>query len=461
MPTPRRATLLHASIPVALTAALLLIASIQLKVTMHVPMIIGTIAAAIMALSLGYPWKEIQAMMVGGVGSITAVLFILMLAGCLMGVWIISGTVPAMIYYGLRILTPKTFLALSFLLCAAVSTSMGTAFGTTSTIGIAMMGIGQALGLPAPLVAGAIVSGVYFGDRLSPLGSALNLSSAVTDSDIYETMRHLVATTIPATIICTAVYAILGQRAASAGTANQAGAYLDFLAAHFNLSLWLLLPPLLVVILAVSRVPAIPSLASGAVLGGIMAWLFQGASVAAIFSSLHKGFVSNTGVEVMDKLLSRGGIVGMTDVLTLLMISMAFSGILETTGALHALVKRPIEMVRNVPQVIGATALLSTLIAFIAANQSLTLIVSGRLFKPMYDRFNLDSRNLARCMLDSAGLISPLIPWNLNALFMTGMLGVTAGAYLPYSIFCWLVPITTVLFGVFDYNLPRKQTATN
>ncbi len=457
MPTPRRATFLHASIPVTITAVLLLIASIKLNVTMHVPMIIGTIAAALMAASLGYPWKEIQTMMVGGVQSILAVLFILMLAGCLMGVWIISGTVPAMIYYGLKILTPKTFLALSFLLCAAVSTSMGTAFGTTSTVGIAMMGIGQALGLPAPVVAGAVVSGVYFGDRLSPLGSALNLASAVTESDIYATMRHLVATTIPATIICTVAYAIMGQQVANLNAVNQAGAYLDFLAGNFNLSLWLLLPPLLVVVLAISRVPAIPSLTAGAVLGGVLAWVTQGASLGAIFSSLHKGYVSRTGIEVMDKLLSRGGLIGMADVLSLLTISMAFSGILESTGALHALVKRPLELVRNVPQVIGATALLSTLIAAIAANQSLALIVSGRLFKPMFDRFDLDSKNLARCMLDSAGLICPLIPWNLNALFMTGMLGVTAGAYLPYALFCLLVPVTTVLFGVFDYNLPRKR----
>jgi NhaC family Na+:H+ antiporter len=456
MNTPRRATFVHAIIPVGITAVMLLVASIKLNVTMHVPMVIGTICAALMAMWLGYPWKDIQAMMVGGVQTIVAVLFILMLAGTVMGVWIISGTVPAMIFYGLKILTPKTFLALSFLICAVVSTSMGTAFGTTSTVGIAMMGIGTALGLPAPMVAGAIVSGVYFGDRLSPLGSALNLSSAVTGSEIYATMKHLLATTIPATLISVVVYALMGQKVANVGAVNQADAYLQFLAQHFNLNLWLLLPPLLVVVLAACRVPAIPSLTAGAVLGAIWAWLFQHASVAAIFSAMHHGYVSQTGVTTMDSLLSRGGLTGMADVLSLLTISMAFSGILENTGALHALVKRPLEWVKTIPQAIVATAVLSTLIAAVAANQSLALIVSGRLFKPLFDKFNLDSKNLARCLLDSAGLICPLIPWNLNALFMTGMLGVSAGAYLPYSLFTWLVPITTVLFGVFDFNLQRQ-----
>ena len=181
-------TLWQALIPILITSSLLLLAATYLDTSLHIPLLIGTITAVVVAKGLGYCFSEVQEMMVRGVSSILPVIFIFILVGALMGVWMASGTVPAMVYYGLRIITPTTYLPLTFVLCAAVSMSIGTAFGTTSTVGIAMLGIGQALGLPLPLVVGAIVSGVYFGDRLSPLGSALNLAAAVSETELYDLM---------------------------------------------------------------------------------------------------------------------------------------------------------------------------------------------------------------------------------------------------------------------------------
>lgn len=448
-------TLWQALIPILITSSLLLLAATYLDTSLHIPLLIGTITAVVVAKGLGHRFSEVQEMMVCGVSSILPVIFIFILVGALMGVWMAAGTVPAMVYYGLRIITPTTYLPLTFVLCAAVSMSIGTAFGTTSTVGIAMLGIGQALGLPLPLVVGAIVSGVYFGDRLSPLGSALNLAAAVSETELYDLMQHLFATTIMPFVVSLGAYIYLGGRVQGTLPVDQTSRFLTGLSASFQLSPWLLLPPALVILLAAFRVPAIPSLTAGATLGAIIARVCQNASWASIFTVMHTGFQSNSADPMLQQLLSRGGISSMMDVVSLLIIALAFSGVLEGTGMLDALLGGILTKLRTIPQLITGTVVVGTLVAMVAANQSLPIIVMGRSFIGRYKELKLHPKNLGRALLDSAGILCPLIPWNISGLFMSSMLGVPVTSYAPFAFFCWLMPISTLAAAWLGYRRVR------
>lgn len=460
----RKPNIWQALIPVVVTSLLLLLSSVKLHTTMHIPLIIGTVVASIISLSLGYRWPELQRMMTDGITTILPVILILILVGALMGIWIASGTVPAMVYYGLRLVGPSTFLPMAFLLCAAVALSIGTAFGTTSTVGLAMLGVGQALGLPLPLVVGAIVSGVYFGDRLSPLGSALNLAAAVTETDIYQTMRHMLATTLVPFVITLGFYVWEGTRVAGQVPSALTGEFLQEIASLFHLTPWLLLPPTAIILLAARRVPAIPTLAMGAGLGAICATIWQKTSIVGLYTAVQNGFHIQSSNPIINQLLNRGGINGMSDVLTLLMIAMAFSGLLEGTGMLHALLGPALSKLRTVPQAVAGTAVIGTLVAMVSANQSLPIIVMGRALRSKYSELGIHPESLARALLDSASILCPLIPWNLNGLFMSSVLGVSVGAYAPYALFCWLMPLCTIVFSFIPRlmsSCPKKQIAVN
>lgn len=458
----RKPSVFAAIIPVLSTSLLLLLSSIRLHTSMHVALICGAVVASLIGLSLGYRWAALQQMMIGGITTILPVILILILVGALMGIWIASGTVPAMVYYGLQLVGPQSFLPLAFLLCAGVSLSIGTAFGTTSTIGLAMFGVGQALGLPLPLVVGAIVSGVYFGDRLSPLGSALNTSAAVTETDVYQTMHHMLATTLPPFLLAVAFYAWQGSQVISPATAATASTFMQEISASFHLSPWLLLPPAAVILLAARRLPSIPTLSIGAGLGALTAVFWQQTPAATLFTAVQTGWHSESSNLIVRQLLNRGGINSMTEVLTLLTIAMAFAGVLEGTGMLQALLGPVLQRLKTVPQTVAGTAMLGTVVAMIGANQALPLIVMGRALRDKYRDLGLPPESLARALLDSAGIICPLIPWNLNGLFMTSVLGVAVTSYAPYAVFCWLLPLTTIAWSFFPKLMQIKaprQTA--
>lgn len=455
----KKPNVLCALTPVLITSALLLLSSVKLHTSMHVALIVGAIVASLIGLSLGHRWVDLQKMMVSGITTILPVIMILILVGALMGIWIASGTVPAMVYYGLQLVGPQTFLPLAFLLCAGVSLSIGTAFGTTSTVGLAMLGVGQALGLPLPLVVGAIVSGVYFGDRLSPLGSALNTTAAVTETDVYQTMRHMFATTVPPFLLALAFYTWQGGLLAGASAAGTTDAFLQEISLSFRLSPWLLLPPAAVILLAARRVPSVPTLAIGAGLGAVTAAIWQRTPLVTLFTAVQTGWHSDSSNAVVKQLLNRGGINSMVEVLTLLTIAMSFAGVLEGTGMLQALLGPVLRRLRTVPQTVAGTAALGTVVAMIGANQALPLIVMGRALRDKYRELGLPAESLARALLDSAGIVCPLIPWNLNGLFVNSMLGVAVTSYAPYAVFCWLLPLTTVAWSFFPRLMQMKQSA--
>ena len=277
------------------------------KLTPHIPLIAAAAVAACVAVFHKHPWKEVQDGMVHGIMLAMSAILILMVVGTMIGTWILGGVVPSMIYYGLKVLSPAIFLVATLIVCSIVSLGTGSSWSTAGTVGVALIGVGQGLGIPVSMVAGAIISGAYFGDKMSPLSDTTNLAPAVAGTDLFSHIRHMVYTTAPGYVLCIILYGWLGAR--FSGGVLEAGkveTILSTLKSNFFMQPILLLAPLFVIVMVVKKIPPLPALLAGTLLGGIFAMIAQSSSLAEVISSAHSGFVSQTGVEIVDELLTRG-----------------------------------------------------------------------------------------------------------------------------------------------------------
>lgn len=414
----------------------------------HMPILVTAAVASIVAIRAGYKWDDIQDGIIDGIKMSMQAILILMIVGMLIGVWILAGVVPTMIYYGLKILSPGIFLVATCLICCIVSLATGSSWTTAGTVGVALMGVGMGLGMPLPMVAGAIISGAYFGDKMSPLSDTTNLAPAMAGSDLFDHVKHMIYTTGPSLIIALILYGILGARYAGKELdVAQINQLLDGLAGQFAINPLLFIPPIIVILMVVFKVPAIPGLIGGVVLGGIFAAIFQGAGMSAIIEASHYGFVSETGIVEIDDLLSRGGLDSMMWTVSLIMIAMSFGGVLERTGMLNALLEKVLRVVNSTGSLVLATVLSCFFINLTSGDQYMSLVVPGRMFKNAYAERGLHPKNLSRVLEDAGTLSSPLIPWNTCGAFMLSTLAVHPFAYLPYAFLNLLNPIVSVFYG--------------
>lgn len=414
----------------------------------HMPILVTAGVASIVAIRAGYKWNDIQDGIIDGIKMSMQAILILMIVGMLIGVWILAGVVPTMIYYGLKILSPGIFLVATCLICCIVSLATGSSWTTAGTVGVALMGVGMGLGMPLPMVAGAIISGAYFGDKMSPLSDTTNLAPAMAGSDLFDHVKHMIYTTGPSLIIALILYGILGARYAGKELdVAQINQLLDGLAGQFAINPLLFIPPIIVILMVVFKVPAIPGLIGGVVLGGIFAVIFQGAGMSAIIEASHYGFVSETGIVEIDDLLSRGGLDSMMWTVSLIMIAMSFGGVLERTGMLNALLEKVLRVVNSTGSLVLATVLSCFFINLTSGDQYMSLVVPGRMFKNAYAERGLHPKNLSRVLEDAGTLSSPLIPWNTCGAFMLSTLAVHPFAYLPYAFLNLLNPIVSVFYG--------------
>lgn len=414
----------------------------------HMPILVTAGVASIIAIRAGYKWDDIQDGIIDGIKMSMQAILILMIVGMLIGVWILAGVVPTMIYYGLKILSPGIFLVATCLICSIVSLATGSSWTTAGTVGVALMGVGMGLGMPLPMVAGAIISGAYFGDKMSPLSDTTNLAPAMAGSDLFDHVKHMIYTTGPSLIIALILYGILGARYAGKELdVAQINQLLDGLAGQFAINPLLFIPPIIVILMVVFKVPAIPGLIGGVVLGGIFAVIFQGAGMSAIIEASHYGFVSETGIVEIDDLLSRGGLDSMMWTVSLIMIAMSFGGVLERTGMLNALLEKVLRVVNSTGSLVLATVLSCFFINLTSGDQYMSLVVPGRMFKNAYAERGLHPKNLSRVLEDAGTLSSPLIPWNTCGAFMLSTLAVHPFAYLPYAFLNLLNPIVSVFYG--------------
>ncbi|MFQ8737888.1 MAG: Na+/H+ antiporter NhaC family protein [Bilophila wadsworthia] len=405
---------------------------------------LATITASLLSIMAGFTWKEVEACIVNGVHRIIIVTCILFLVGTLIGVWIQAGVI-LFLYWGLKLLSPSMFLVSTVLICAVFSLMTGTSFGTIGTAGLALLGVGEALGFPTGLTAGAIVSGAYFGDKMSPVSDTTNLASGITGTNIFSHIGSMLYTTVPATLVALGLYWYLGLNY-SGGAMPDLTPITDALSANFNRSFLLALPPIVLVALAIRGIPPLPTLVIAILVGVVCAFVIQdGMTVKGMFKAATDGYVSQTGHPLVDKILSRGGLTSMSFVVFLLLIAMTLGGILEGTGALGVVVDRMTRSVTS-PAGILATLVSCYLMTIGTGNGMLSIIVPARALKEV-PRHGHPVAGPLRTLEDAVTLGIALVPYSMAAFFIVGVLKIDAMQYIPYAFVNWIVPIFSLTYG--------------
>ncbi len=425
--------------------------------------------ASIVGLKNGIKWEQIEEGIVKGISMAMGAMLILLTVGALIGTWIQAGIVPTMIYYGLTLLSPDWFYVASCLICAVIAISIGSSWTVAGTIGIGLIGIAGSLGLSLEITAGAIISGAYFGDKMSPLSDTTNLAPAVTGTDLFDHIRHMTWTTMPSLTIALILFTIIGLNSDVSGSASSMNETLSVLQDKFYISPVLLLPLLLVLVLAMNKFPALATIFLGALAGGVFGVIFQTESIITsvnnpelansaallqgVWVALANGYTASTGNEMIDSLLSRGGMSSMLVTLWLIITAMAFGSVLETTGLLQRIVKSILSMVHSTGSMIAATVATCIGANILTADQYIAIVLPGRMYKLEFQKRGLDPKNLSRVLEDSGTITSPLIPWNTCGAFMAGTLGVATFAYLPFCFFNLVNPVISVIYGYTGFKL--------
>jgi len=447
-----------AVIPVIFLVVVLSLTIGFFKQEAHIPLICAAAVAAGVATIYGYRWKEILDGMVHGINLAMGAILILMVIGTMIGTWILGGVVPSMIYYGLQVLSPGIFLGATMIICAIVSLGTGSSWSTAGTVGVALIGVGMALGIPNTMTAGAIISGAYFGDKMSPLSDTTNLAPAMAGTDVFTHVRHMVYTAAPAFIIALILFGILGFRFAGGEfDAQQIDEMLSGMKVGFTIHPLLLLPPALVIVMVVKKIPPLPALLGGTVIGGICAMLAQSSSLADVINAANNGFESTTGISAVDDLLSGGGLQSMMNTVALIICALSFGGIMEKTKMLEVIARSLLRLVNSTGSLVLTTVLSCFGMNAVASDQYMAIVIPGRMFKNAYDKRKLAPENLSRALESSGTMTSPLIPWNTCGAFMSTTLGVNALAYAPFAFMNLLVPLITIVYGFAGITMTKVE----
>ena len=432
-------------------------------------LLIGAAVAAI----VGFRNKVTYDQMIEAIGSnlksTTGAILILLFVGALAGTWLLSGIIPAMIYYGLQILHPSIFLPACIVICAIISIATGSSWTTSATVGIALIGIGRALEIPVGMVAGAVISGAYFGDKLSPLSDTTNLAPAMAGSDLFTHIRYMTHTTVPSIIITLIVFLILGFFQNTTGAADT-DILLTSIKESFTINLGLFLVPVLVIFLIIRKTPPLAALLAGTLLGGLFALIFQpdlvvkiaGAttlSITSAYQGVMNAIIGDISVTTSNKLLndlfSSGGMKGMLGTIWLIVCAMVFGGIMDAIGGLQILSNALLSIAQSTFQLFASTAASCVVINLTASDQYLSIVLPGKMFNKAFADKNLAPENLSRTLEDSGTVTSVLIPWNTCGAYQSGVLGVGVGEYFIYAIFNWLSPIMTLVYAYFGIKIKK------
>ncbi len=426
--------------------------------------------AAIIDLSLGIKWEQIRRSIVDTIGKSMSSILILMLIGALSGTWLISGVVPALIYYGLDLLSPRLFLFAAVVIASLVSLATGSSWSTIATIGVALLGIGSAMGISKPIIAGAIISGAYFGDKMSPLSDTTNLAPAMAGTDIFTHIRYMVHTTTVSMGLTLVIFFVIGLNYNFSQTISSAAQVKQAIANTFNINLWLFLVPIILIVLIVKKMPPIPALMIGSLLGAIAAIIFQPHIIEKI-ANIHHNYVKasyistmqamfgdvsiKTGDPVVDELFSTSGMRGMLLTIWLILSAMMFGGAMQAGGLLQRITEEIAKFARDSGSLVTSTALTCILVNITASDQYLAIVVPGQMFADTYKKMGFEPRLLSRTLEDSGTVTSVLVPWNTGGATQSRVLGVPTLQYLPYSFFNYLSPITTIAFAYLKIDIKR------
>jgi NhaC family Na+:H+ antiporter len=430
--------------------------------------------AIVIGLKNGHAWAELEKAIVNGISLSLGAVLILLTVGALIGTWLLSGTVPTMIYYGLMVLDPSWFYAAACVICGIVAMSIGSSWTTAATIGVALLGIAQGLNLSPEITAGAVISGAYFGDKISPLSETTNLAPAVAGSELFSHIRYMLWTTIPSISTALVLFLILGFSESTSANADSIKVLSEQLAGQFNISVLNLVPLLVLLVLAMKKVPAFPAVGIGAIIGAVWAVLFQQdlimrlagegsdaltANIMVVWTAFFDGVAIDTGDAQLSKLLSGGGMSKMLNTIWLIMCALSFGAVLEHLGMLRKFVDSILASAKSTGSLIASTVATCIGTNLITADQYMAIVMPGRMYKEEYARRGLDPVVLSRTLEDSGTITSPLIPWNTCGAYMYGVLLVNPFDYIFYCFFNLINPVLAVVYGYMGFKI--KKIVTN
>ncbi|CAM3805339.1 Na+/H+ antiporter NhaC [Rheinheimera salexigens] len=431
---------------------------------------LATAAAVLVGLKNGYHWSVIEKAMVKGISLSLGAVLILLSVGALIGTWMLSGTVPTLIYYGLQLINPSWFYAASCLLCAIVALSIGSSWTTAATIGVALIGVANGLGLSPVITAGAIVSGAYFGDKISPLSETTNLAPAVAGADLFDHIRHMLWTTVPSIVLALILYTMIGFNADPQTNIDRIEEIRSILNTNFEIGVMQLVPLFILLTMAIKKVPAFPTVFIGALLGAVWALLFQQqllvsmidtsmpavlASIKLIWYTFFAGFSIETDDLEINKLLNGGGMAGMLNTVWLVFSAMMFGATIEKIGLLRKFVSAILYFAKSTGSLITSTIATCFVTNVLTADQYMSIVMPGRMFKEEYERRNLAPVNLSRTLEDGGTITSPLIPWNTCGAYMHGVLHVSPLDYAMYAFFNLINPVLAIIYAYLGIKILR------
>lgn len=424
----------------------------------HITLVFAITFAVIVLMATGMKWKRIEEGILHGCKIATVPMMILMFIGMLIPMLIACGTIPALIYYGLKIINPSIFLVTAALVCSVSSICIGSSWTTAGTFGVAFMGISAGLGIPPAITAGAVVSGSILGDKLSPLSDSTNLAAGVCEANLFDHIKAMLYTTIPAYIITLILYGIIGSRySADSIQMDSVNEILSAIDANFEIDalhvIISLLPLIFIIVLAAKQVSALATMVAGSIFAMILAMITQGYNIIDLMSYMNYGYSIETGSDIVDSLMNRGGIQSMMWTLSLGYLGLSYGGILEKCGVLEALLEKMEGLTRTPRGLVITHNITSVFVNFVSASQYVAIIIPGRMYLPAYEKLGLQHRLASRTCEDSGTVTSPLVPWGLCGVFYLGALGVDAWHYIPYAFLCYLTPLVAILFSSFKLFL--------
>ena len=449
------------SLLVMVAAILVLVGGILvLKLDPHIPLIMCTFVLVFYGLYLGISWSDMMSSAVKSISECIEAIIIMMSIGMVVGAWIAGGTVPFIIYWGLKIFSPQWLLPFTVVLCALMSTLIGSSWTTAGTIGVAFMGIGMGLGIPAPIVAGAVVCGAFFGDTQSPMSDGCNFATAISGAGLYNGVRGMIISNVPALLISIVAYVFIGMNYShvSADSASGIAETLAGLEGAFNLTPAVLLPAALLIFLIVIKFPAVPTMIAAAFAGTLCAVLFQGEGLGAALGYMMKGYVGDTGVADVDKIVTRGGLSAMMSTVAIVILSMWMAGVLQRTGIMHAILAKIARIIRKPAGLVTTTTVMTYLFSYFAADPYLAMMLPSKAFAEAYDEMGYDRSVLCRSV-SSAVFFAPMVPWGSGGLYVAATLGVAVLDYLPYYFVGFLAPIITILCAFTGWGMYKAKKA--
>lgn len=431
-------------IAVFLSLLIIILGKMWLKIDTTIVLLLSAFVVSVFVMICGIKWDDIQAQIGVGVKQMGIPIIILMETGILVGAWMISGTIPTMMYYGLQILNPKFFLVLTCLICTVMSVASGTSWGTLSTVGIALLGVSIGLKIPLPYVAGAIVVGSFFGDKMSPLSDSTIVAAASCDVPLIEHVKHMLYTTVPAYVISLLLFLFLGFQFDGSIAGEEYSLILTTLEKTFDMNIFMIIPPILVFVLIIMKKPAIPVFAIGILSAAILAVIFQGQDVTAVASTLASGCKLDTGEELVNTLVQRGGMSSMMSTVGIVLGAAVFGAPIRASGAAETIFGKVAEKAKSPKMFMILCTIMHPIFMLIAVTYYVTYPVMGSMVGPVYEKYGLSKANLTRTFEDTGTIIAPLIPWGMAGAFITGQLNITPDQYWMYMPLCWLCAV----FGI-------------